>query len=272
MHRGRRVVVVVPAGRRRYLEVLLPQVLAYDVVDEVQLWLVSQLAEDVACAESAESGDARVVLRRAPGKPRGGLHHFFAECVDADAVYVYVSDNVVLLGTADAFAAFLDFRLDHPEFFGVCGAVLNTAMVTHIQQRLGNIDILRGVVGYSHSDVLGAQCPIFAENVHFHILSHVRARADLARYAWNGSWVLYYNEHVPLDCFAWLGSEFEAFEGVVPPAVERFLATDRPRQVRKHNCIFGGFAAVRFATDKTRAHLDWTGMLDTYKQIAERNG
>lgn len=268
MYRGLRVVVVIPAGRRRYLEVLLPQLASFDVVDEVRLWLNTANAGDRAYIAGATAGDKTVVVDELPlgVAPRGvhTIHHFHTRCVDPGTVYVRLSDDVVLLDTPDALAAFLDFRIDHPELFLVCGNVLNTAITTHIQQRAMLLDVLRGVSGYTHADRVGHGCHIFAENVHFHILSRVKNRGDLRAYRLHHPWLLYYHEHATLDCVAWMGADFAAFEGKVPAHEAQFLMTAKPRALNRMNCIFGGFVCVHFATQKQRDHLDWTGMLDAY--------
>ena len=203
--------------------------------------------------------------------PRGvhTIHHFYARCVDPGTVYVRMSDDIVLLDTPDAFRAFLDFRIDHPELFLVCANVLNTAITTHIQQRAMLIDVLRGVSGYARADRVGHGCHIFAENVHFSILGKVKRRADLCQYRLQHPWLLYHRERTTLDCAAWMGADFAAFEGKVPAHEEQCLMVDKPRVLNRFNCIFGGFVCVHFATQKQRAHLDWTGMLDAYAAASQ---
>lgn len=272
MHRGLRVVVVVPAGRRRYLQVLLPQLATFDVVDEIRLWVNTADAEDRAYIAGATAGGKTVVVDELPPDvaPRGvhTISLFYERCVDPGTVYVRMSDDLVLVDTPDAFRAFLDFRIDHPELFLVCANVLNNALITHVQQRAMQFGVLQGVSGYAHTDRVGHGCHIFAENVHFHILGRVKKRADLHAFRLQHPWLLFHREHTKLDCVAWMGADFAAFEGKVPAHEERCLMVDKPRALNRFNCIFGGFVCVHFATNKQRAHLDWTGMLDTYASIA----
>lgn len=296
MYREHRVVVVTPAGRRRYLDLLVPQVLAFrGVVDEYRLWLNTTDADDLAFCErlAAEHADFVTVQRLPAGAAVDGnlsIHHFFKECADPGTVYVRLDDDVVLLDTLDAFEAMLDFRLDHPEFFLVYGCVLNNAVITHVQQRMMRFDTERGVCGYACMDPAGWSSPAFAEHVHRTVLRRLRdttttqdttlpereeqageapvaGEAPLAPFRMPPWRLHFHNERVSINCISWLGSEFAAFGGAVGKDEELWLSVQKPLLVRKCNCIFGGFVCVHYAFYPQRPHLDATDILDAYRAV-----
>lgn len=263
MYRDHAVVVVVPAQRHAAeLDLLLAQLAGYAVVDEVRVWLDPAWLDpawlDPAWLDPADPQFPSRVIRV-------DSESQLVDTVDRPTVLVRFSRDVVLLDTPDAFEAFLDFRIDHPEHFAVVATTLNTSIVTHIQQRLMHIDALRGMAEYARNGTMGHTCWMLAENVHFHIQSHVNTRADLARYRVSHPWILFDRELVKLDCVAWL---VDAGTDTTRYLDEAYVCTHRPRELGQLNCVFGGYVCVHFASRHQRAHLEWTGMLRGYEAIA----
>lgn len=276
MHRNRGVVVVTPAGRRRYLDLLVPQVLAFKgVVDEYRLWLNTADPDDLAYCESLAAAHPDFIrLDRLPdGVAVDGnmsIHHFFKKCVEPDTVYVRLDDDIIMLDTVDAFKALLDFRLDHPEFFLVYGCVLNNAVITHIQQRMMRFGTGGGLCGYACMDPVGWKSPLFAEHVHRAILQGLAGPGGNLQEFRMPPWRLHYThvgERVSINCISWLGSEFAAFGGDVGRDEELWLSVQKPALAQKCNCIFGGFVCVHYAFYPQRPHLDATDILQQYRAI-----
>src|SRR5579863_8667225 len=112
MFSGHRVVVCIPAGRQRYMLVLLPYLLAerHSLVDEVHLWVNTDVPEDLAYFERMESQHRKV--RRVNADLDGPLrkatydasrdHHqysdsicrFYRRCVEPGTVYVKMDDDI----------------------------------------------------------------------------------------------------------------------------------------------------------------------------------
>lgn len=266
MHRGRRIVVVTPAGRRRYMELLVPQVLGLrGLVDEYRIWQNTSDEDDIAFFEATAAANPgfATVDRLPEGTPVDGnwtIRHFFAGCVDPGTVYVRLDDDIVWLDDADAFRAFLDFRIDHPEFFLVYATVLNNAVVSHLQQRMMRLQLEGPPAGYACMDPVGWESPAFAEQVHRAVLA-----ADDLRGFRMPPWRLHYHERVSINVISWLGEDFAAFGGAVGRDEEQWLSVDKPREAGRHNCIFGGFVVVHYAFYTQRAHLDATDVLAAYE-------
>lgn len=267
MYRDRRIVVVTPAGRKRYMELLFAQVLGYrDVVDEYRIWQNTANASDMAFFASlaAEHPDFVTVQPLPPGVRVNGfrtIHHFFPKCTDPNTLYVRFDDDVVLLDSLDAFKAFLDFRIDHPEYFIVYATIMNNATMAHIQQRLGLIESCNRLVSYSFIDKTGWKCPLFVERLHRQILK----QPDLSSFRMP-NWKLFYNERVSINAISWLGSEFAAFNGVVGEDEEPWLSVVKPKQLKRLNCIFGGYVVVHYAFSPQRPMLDKTNVLQLYHE------
>ena len=263
MYRDHRIVVVTPAAERRFLEVLVPQVMKYfPIVDEYQLWVNTNDGDDLDYMKSLADVQPGIRLKLLPnGRQCSGT--FFRECTDADAVYVRIDEGIVMLDTIRAFEAFLDHRIDHPEYFVVYANVLNNAIVTHLQQRHGNFSLEKGLVGYERMDPLGWHDGAFAVDVHRTILSRVDEDGDLSAFHFCPEWRLANFERVGINCISWLGS---CFDGDIGPDDELWIACLKPRGTNRINTVFGGFCAVYLASRPQRASVEAAGILECYRE------
>lgn len=276
-HRGHRVVVVTPAGRECYLRMLIPQVAAYiraGVVDEYQLWVNTENASDIAYMEQQASQTPGLRLRYlAPGTAYNGsmsIHSFFPECVEDKTVYVRFDDDIVVLDDLAAFRALLDYRIDNPDLFLVYGAILNNAVVSHVMQRLGKLDCVKGMSGYMCTDELGWNSGEFAQNLHDQVLTRVGCEGSLASFRFDCVWKLLHNERVSINCISWLGERFrEQCGGQVGIDEEHELSVAMPMRLGMTNTIFGGFCCVHYAFHTQRAHLDANGYTGAYSMLVD---
>src|SRR5271170_5486717 len=111
MFQGRKVVICVPSGRYRYLRVLLPYLLAprfADVIDEIQLWVNTDVASDLEYFIRMEKTFPRVkrVLQRGPltkllydakrdhWQFNDGIYRFYAGCVEPQTLYCKIDDDI----------------------------------------------------------------------------------------------------------------------------------------------------------------------------------
>lgn len=150
------------------------------------------------------------------------------------------------------------------EHFILCGNIINNAIITHIQQRMGNFSTDYGISGYSCADKLGWRDPIFAENIHLEFLSKYKnSNFHIA------DWLLYHNERFSINAISWRGDEFKKFDGIVHSEEEQFLTITKPKELKKYNKIIGNTLFVHFAFGVHRDYIDGTDLLSKYKKISE---
>src|SRR6478672_13586439 len=85
-----KIVCVTPAGRRRYLRLLIPYVLSCPKVDRYDLWLNTANNADLAFMEAVARIDDRIrLVPLHDGKTPGGpaIHTFWPTAADVDTVY-----------------------------------------------------------------------------------------------------------------------------------------------------------------------------------------
>ena len=260
-----KVVVVTPAGRRRYLELLIPQILKLrPIVDKYVLWVNTVDLEDIEYMKSVASTYPDFITLEFLTIPHNGtvsIHSFFKNCTDPNTVYVRFDDDIVMIDDNDAFSRFVEFRIKNPKYFLVYGNILNNAVLSHIHQRIGNLSNANELVGYNSMDAIGWKSGEFAEKVHRQIL-----KCDsLEKFRFEEKWILHYYERVSINCISWLGETFSEFNGIVGEDEEVWLSIDKPKDIKSPNCIFGGFVCVHYAFFVQREHIDKTDILKMYK-------
>jgi hypothetical protein len=275
---GKRVVVVTPAGRRRYMAILVRHVLRLcPVVDEYRVWVNTSVPEDIEYLESlpAQCPPGFLTIERLPpgASVRGNesICHFFRNCADENTVYVRFDDDIVFIDDLDAFTAFVRFRISNPEPFLVYANILNNAVISFIHQRVGTLGLGDYEVAYHCMESLGWTSPECAAALHAEVLPALETTKGLERFRLPGFEPVFADyERVSINCISWLGSDFASFGGEVGCDEELWLSCTKPAESGRPNAMFGGFVVVHFAFHTQRAHLESRGsrVLHRYAALA----
>jgi len=271
-----KIIAVTPAGRRRYMELLFPQLLAYHragVLDEYHFWVNTVDIEDIRwmIEKNAEYPEfVKLIQSKVPYNGSSSIYNFFTNCIEDNTIYVRYDDDVVLIDTVDSFKSFIDFRINNPEYFLIYPTILNNAVITHILQRNGKLSNSYGHAGYSCCDEIGWSNPEFAKNLHNDILEKLNSGKTLD-YFHMENWILYWKERVSINGLCWIGSDFRNIcNGIVGNDEEKELSVDMPIRYNKINCIYGGYCTVHYSFFTQRSLLDGEGFLEKYKAVLNK--
>jgi hypothetical protein len=270
-----KVIAVTPAGRRRYLALLL----AYThrehqagIIDEHRLFMNTIESADIDwCVKIADSPEFKGFLRLEfpPRGHQGGwqnIHRMFLSCVDYDSLYVRLDDDIVY-AAPDALWQLLEFRLEHPRYFIVFPNIINNAICSHLHHRMGILDWPE-LPGYECMDQLGWNNAKFAEATHRSFLGSLAART-IDRYKFP-QWDLTLRERFSINVFCFKGNTFAGFNGSVNKDEEPWLATMKPAELGMINTICGKSIFSHMAFYTQRSHLDSTDILSLYREVARR--
>ena len=258
MLNGKKIIVVTPAGRKKYLQVLFKYILQLKpVITEYRLWINTEDQDDIEYMKKFQSENDDFVRLEylPPGIKVDGIktiHHFFRNCCQENTVYVRFDDDIVCMQGIDEFTNYLKFRINHPEYFLVYANIINNAILSHIHQRNGFFDLTRGISGYECMDKTGWNNGEFAKNIHNQVINN---NCDLSIYKINNR-VLYYFERVSINVVSWLGEEFARFNGRVGWDEEDYISCTKPKEINKFNIIYGGFVCVHYAFYTQRNIID----------------
>jgi hypothetical protein len=263
-------IITCPAGRRRYLRILvryIDELYRRDLIHGLHLWVNTDVPEDVRFIEGLARERRWVELIYRPRAAEGfGVGPYFDYCTSPDTLYVRVDDDVVFLDV-DRFADFVAFRVRHPEYFLVYANTINNVLCSHIHQRMGMVGDECGVVAWDPFDDVGWQSGAFAEWSHTCFLQAYHDQA-LQGYRFPER-RMQLGERLSTHVISWLGSEFAEFSGIVDAVDdEHWLSCVRPAIAGKPNAIFGDFLASHFAYGPQRDHMDNTAILEEYDRIS----
>ena len=207
MYKGCKIVCVTPAGRRRYMRLLAPQILASPLVDRYDVWVNTKAPRDIAFFDAlAKIDPGSGWLRSLTGSRRirsiGAFHRL---ATDADTIYVRFDDDVVWL-QPDFFERHLDFRIANPDYLLTMPLIVNNAVCTALLENTGKVGLSRPVA-YNAFDKIGWRDGQFAEAIHAMFLDLVET----------GSWGHLHGGAYPIalnrfsiNCICWFGRDLAA--------------------------------------------------------------
>jgi hypothetical protein len=262
-----RKIIVTPAGRKRYLEVLLSHLKKVrNEFDEWILWVNTTNEDDISYIEQIECENDFIKIQRSKINPNGNstICHFFKECIDENSVYIRLDDDIVYV-EPNSISKIFEFRINNPQYFLVYGNIINNAITSHLYQKKGilNNDL---VFGYNCLDKNGWDNPAAAELIHnkfFELYEENKTDEFLI-----DNHVFNNYERCSINVISWLGKEFKKFNGDVDKEEEQWLSSDKPREIQIPNIIFGDSLFVHYSFFTQRSYLDNTNILERYKKLS----
>lgn len=269
-----KVVLVTPAGRRRYMSLLTRYTKRFGgIAERHELWLNTHDQEDVQWMRELAESDPFFVIREPAWDINGAfsIAPFFRRCVELDTIYIRLDDDIVYLAP-DAIEKMIQFRIEHPDLLLVFGNIINNSVVTHVLQRLGKLPIERGIAGYHCMDPIGWGDPKFAEWLHRHFLLVHRGMDGGVERLKFPMWNLMYSkegrDRTSINFISWFGKTFREFGGIVAPDEEHDLNGPINARIGAQNAICGTAIAAHFAFYVQREYLDQTDLLSLYEQLS----
>ena len=263
-------IVVTPAGRKRYLEILHKNLhKCKDEFDEWVIWVNTDNSEDINFMEYLSSTYDYINLQysEVPVDPNGShtatICKFFEKCIDENSVYLRVDDDVVFIEKYSIKKLF-EFRIENEQYFLVFGNILNNALVTHLYQQKNIVTNLPNV-SYNCEDENGWRNGYFAVNLHNIFLD--KAYEGKVSDFFMENWVLSNFERCSINSISWLGKTFKTFNGEVGSAEEIWLSSDKPKELNMPNIIFGDSLFSHYAFAPQRPSLEQTNILERYSKL-----
>jgi len=266
MIRNKKVVVVTPAGRQKYMELLSQFILPNELVDEWQIWQNTINDSDINYFKNLFQDHNKVNVIKVPNdKPNcDTICKYFPYSTQKNAVYLRLDDDVVWM-EPDAIEKIINFRLDNPEYFLVYGNTINNALCDFLHQKQGALQI-EEKIEYECCGRLAWNNVHVAEKKHRNFIELYK-RNELHKYKFENH-VLKDYERCSINAISWLGATFAKFDGIVGESEEVWLSCYKPHTDKIPNIIYGDSLFVHFAFHTQRQHLDATDILDFYKSIS----
>ena len=266
MYKGYKVVCNSAAGRRRYMQYLVPSILASDIVDRYDIWINTVDMCDIEFFKRLGEANSKVNLVWQPDGIVDGvrsINAFYRTCIDDDTIYIRLDDDVIWVESG-FFEKIVKFRVEHPEYLCVSPLVINNPKSTYILQVKGKLNLKH----YCHAETLQ---DVFWRSGQFAYELH---SWFIENYLRNEQYEKLYCGVVPIgvtrfsiNSICWFGKDLKKINGIVEGDEEEFMSCVLPTKLSMPCCYYCDTMVAHFAFYTQRDMLDKMDILNQYGTI-----
>lgn len=265
MYKNFKVIVNTAAGRRRYMQYLIPQVLACEIVDRYDLWLNTTNKQDLEFFKILAKKYPKINLVWQPDGVINGnksINAFYKKCVDEDAIYFKLDDDIVWMEDK-LIENMVRFRVENPDFFLVTPLVINNSLSTYLFQLHGRIHLSYYCNSDPYSDILWRSGK-FATDLHEWFLDNYLITHKTSQLHFGNGKTPVSMTRFSINSILWFGKDMKEMEGIVPGDDEEYLSCIYPTLHGKANCWNTNALVAHFAFYTQRAYIDQKAILEKY--------
>ena len=257
MYQDKRIVVVTPAGHRRFLEILFPYVhKQHNIIDEHHLWVNTDRTNDISYMEDIQRRDPsfyKLFYLDIPHRNTDSIYTFWKYATDINTIFIRLDDDIVYI-SPNLIETLVKFRIENPHYWLVYPIIVNNPMNYNFLS-----DWYPHIPGWPSS----AEQTYAIHKEFFHRLFHGLHNYEFERH------------EVPLDklininCICWFGADVQQFQGEVNVKEELDIAVWKPQEYQRPNCICGKAWVVHFSFAAARRTLEqrYPNLLSEYKKL-----
>lgn len=263
MYKGYKIVVNTAAGRRRYMQYLIPYIVSCPIVDRYDIWVNTHNNCDIEFFKRVAKRYPIINLVWQPDGVVNGnksINAFYKQCVEDRTIYFKLDDDIVWM-EPNLIEKMVDFRISNPDFFIVSPLVINNSLSTYLLQIEGKLKLKEYCNADSSHPVLW-RSGRFAADLHNWFLTN---------YLLPNRWSMLHMgmksigmTRFSINSILWFGDEMSKFNGEVPGDDEEFLSCIYPTKQGLANAWNGDAIVAHFAFFTQREELDRMGILERY--------
>jgi len=280
------VITVTPAGRKKYLEILIPYLLKY--IKEHHFWLNTENKEDIKYIReiATKYPDFFKINKKKMFNPTGWLNiwQYFKDYTKKNTIYIRIDDDICFI-EKDAIPKLIEYRKKNRKPFLISGNVINNSCCVYYHQQKKLISTKTGKIKSTKITPLTVTDGNFVEQLHNTFLHSIKNN-KVKDWEIDNKEVIQ-NEGFHVNVIAWFGKDMAKvkeikikdlrdvnviIDGKVVNAEweERFISRILPLRYSRPSEICGKAIFAHFAFTNQRRHLeDNTNLLLKYKEIAE---
>lgn len=261
LQKNHKIIVVTPAGRRHYLDLLKHYVLGDEFVDEWHLWdnCRDPLDRDYINQLASENAKITVVV---DGAAAAKINRFYSKCDDPLSFYIKIDDDVVYVRSGTFREMYRRAVAEPRRYLWWSPVVINNALSSYLLQTMKalatNYELTAQASGF-----YGWRDPHFAEFLHRAFVDHVRSGAKPIDLPDRDVFLSRFS----INCIGFFGEPGADF---VPLHVddEEWLSATLPTIRGVGGCIVGTGTVAHFAFGIQEEHLLHTDLLSEYYRLA----
>jgi hypothetical protein len=270
-----KVIGVTPAGRERYLRILVPYLLENrHLLHEHRFWVNTSNESDRQyilglCEAYPDFFKAEFL---ADDEPDGifTIHRFFENCCDKDAIYIRIDDDVCWIAK-DAIKKMITARLEDRSKFLIYGNTINHPVCSQIHQQNGLIPLVKGIATGDGLCEIAWRSGEFAELAHNAFLDKLESGNERDFFIQDVVIPPQSRKRVAINFISWLGEDMSACNGKVGEKEEDWLSIDRPLELNRSLKIIGDAMVAHFSYFPQRRYLESTHVLERYERISKHD-
>lgn len=269
MYNNYKIVLNTAAGRRRYMQYLIPYIVSCGIVDRYDVWINTHNGADIEFFKQvAEKFPVINLVWQPDGVVNGNasINAFYKDCIEPNTIYFKLDDDIVWMEPG-LIEKMVKFRVDNPQYFLVSPLVINNSLSTYLLELEGKIKLDDYYNSYASHPVLW-RSGVFAQELHSWFLE---------KFLKTGKWdELHLGKkemgmtRFSINSVLWFGDEMRKFAGVVPGDDEEFLSCIYPTRQGMSNAWNGDAIVAHFAFFTQREELDKKGILEQYGDVCAR--
>ena len=270
MYKNYKIVVNTAAGRRRYMQYLIPYIVSCGIVDRYDIWVNTHNGADIEFFKRvAEKYPVVNLVWQPDGVVNGNksINAFYKACVEPDTIYFKLDDDVVWMEPR-LIEKMVRFRVDNPQYFLVSPLVINNSLSSYLLQVEGKLRLDKYYeAGCSHPILW--KSGYFAQELHtWFIENYLKKRQWEQLYVGKKEMGM---TRFSINAILWFGDEMEKFAGVVPGDDEEFMSCIYPTRRGMSNAWNGDAIVAHFAFFTQREQLDRWHILEKYGEICQQD-
>jgi glycosyltransferase involved in cell wall biosynthesis len=266
-----RVIVVTPAGRRRYVELLKHYVLADDGVDCWHLWDNCRNESDRNYIRELEKTSSKITVLRIPGSDgtNSSVNRYYGNCRDTDVFYIKMDDDIVFLPKNFSRQLYAKAVEEKERYAWWSPLVINNALCTWLLKYHGRVHIGNNITAQA-SCPFGWRSSSFAQALHELFLEEA-TWGNLAAF------------HVPnfevslsrfsINCIGFFGDFVSRFtqNEFCPPGVddEEWISAVLPSRAGEPGRIIGDLVVSHYSYFTQERALLRSDVLSRYYKLAK---
>ena len=139
MYQGYKVKVLIFAGRKETMEILMPQIKS-DYIDEIIIGVNTNNQSDLNYIYSLKDNFEKIVYEEVPkGIKRcsqESFRYFYTKMEDEDTIYFKLDDDLIYIEPS-YFEKTLEFRVNNPEYICVYPMIINNPLCNYLLSKKG---------------------------------------------------------------------------------------------------------------------------------------
>lgn len=266
MFQNYKIVVNTAAGRRRYMQYLIPYIVGCDMVDRYDIWINTHNGVDIEFFRKVADKFPKVNLVWQPDGVVNGnstINAFYKDCTEPDTIYFKLDDDIVWMEPG-LIEKMVEFRVANPQYFLVSPLVINNSLSTYLLQVEGKLKLYDYCQASASHPVLWKSGNFAAELHTWFIDKYLRTGHWNSLHAGKKEMGM---TRFSINAVLWFGSEMQKISGAVPGDDEEFLSCIYPTREGMSNAWNGDAIVAHFAFFTQRESLDKAGILERYGQI-----